>query len=80
MEGTRTQQLADFVRSTTRAFEYFGAEPELLVPDQLRSAVSKPRRYDPEINPTYAGRPTAMPRRARSTIEAIAPTVEALVY
>lgn len=54
VEATRTQQLADFVMSTIRAFEYFDAVPELLVPDQLRSAVSKPRRYDPEINPTYA--------------------------
>jgi len=54
VEATRTQQLADFVMSTIRAFEYFGAVPELLVPDQLRSAVSGPHRYDPEINPTYA--------------------------
>ena len=28
--------------------------PEILVPDQLRSAVTGPDRYDPEINPTYA--------------------------
>ena len=53
-EATRTQKLPDFVRSTIRALEYFGGVPQVLVPDQLRSAVSGPDRYDPEINPTYA--------------------------
>jgi len=52
-EATRTQQLADFVGSTTRTFEYFGCVPEVVVPDQLRSAVSGPDRYEPDINPTY---------------------------
>jgi transposase len=52
-EATRSQQLADFVGSTIRAFEYFGGVPEIIVPDQLRSAVSGPHRYDPDINPTY---------------------------
>ena len=54
VEATRTQKLADFVMSTIRALEYFGVVPEILVPDQLRSAVSGPDRHDPEINPTYA--------------------------
>lgn len=52
-EVTRTQQLAEFVGSTTRALEYFGGAPEVIVPDQLRSAVSGPDRYEPDINPTY---------------------------
>lgn len=52
-EATRSQKLADFVGSTIRAFEYFGAVPEVVVPDQLRSAVSGPDRYEPDINPTY---------------------------
>jgi transposase len=53
-ESTRTQSLPDFCASTVRAFEYFGCTPKIAVPDQLRSAVSGPDRYDPEINPTYA--------------------------
>lgn len=52
-EATRTQQLGDFVGSTIRALEYFNAVPAMLVPDQLRSAVSGPDRYDPDINPSY---------------------------
>jgi transposase len=53
-EATRTQTLADFVGSTVRGLEYFGAVPEMLVPDQLRSAVKLPHRYEPEINATFA--------------------------
>src|SRR5579884_933278 len=52
-EATRTQRLGDFVASTVRAFEYFGCVPDIVVPDQLRSAVTGPHRYDPEINATY---------------------------
>jgi transposase len=52
-EASYTQGSADFIASTIRGFEYFGAVPEILVPDQLRSAVSGPDRYDPEINPAY---------------------------
>jgi transposase len=54
VEATRTQSLEDFVGATVRGLGYFGAVPELLVPDQLRSAVSQPHRYEPEINATYA--------------------------
>ena len=54
VEATRTQQLADFVGATTRALDYFDAVPELVMPDQLRSAVSKPCLYEPEINATFA--------------------------
>lgn len=53
-EATRTQTLPDFVGSTVRCFEYMDAVPQIVVPDQLRSAVAKPGRHDPEINPTYA--------------------------
>lgn len=53
-EATRTQRLADFVSATVHALEYFGGVPEMLVPDQLKSAVSKTDRSEPEINVTYA--------------------------
>ena len=53
VEVTRSQKLEDFCASTIRALEYFGACPRILVPDQLRSAVSKPDRYDPDINQTF---------------------------
>jgi transposase len=46
--------LVDFVGATVRAFEFFGAVPFVAMPDQLRSAVSRPDRYEPEINATFA--------------------------
>jgi transposase len=53
-EATRTQQLADFLASQVRAFEYFGGAPAAVVPDQLRSAVTRPCRYEPGIQRDYA--------------------------
>jgi transposase len=49
---TRTQRIPDFLGSIVRGLEFFGGVPEVLVPDQLRSAVSGPDRYDPDINTT----------------------------
>jgi transposase len=49
-EATRTQKSTDFIRSIVRGLEFFGGVPEVLVPDQLRSAVVGPDRYDPDIN------------------------------
>ncbi|MGH8286193.1 MAG: IS21 family transposase [Steroidobacteraceae bacterium] len=53
-EATRRQGLGDFVGATVRGLEHYGCAPQILVPDQLRSAVKRPDRYAPEINPTYA--------------------------
>ena len=53
-EATLTQQLPDWIGSHTRAFSYFGGVPKIVVPDCLKSAVSRACRYEPELNPTYA--------------------------
>ena len=53
-EATWSQQLPDFLASQRRMFEFFGGTPALVVPDNLRSAISKSCRYDPDTNPTYA--------------------------
>jgi transposase len=52
-EATRTQTLPDWCGSHVRMLEYFGGVPTVLVPDQLRSAVREPCRYDPAINRSY---------------------------
>jgi transposase len=52
-EATLTQQLPDWIGSHVRAFFYFGCLPEIVVPDCLKSAVSRACRYEPELNPTY---------------------------
>ena len=52
-EATWTQQLPDWLGSHVRAFNFFGGVPELLIPDNLRSAVNQACRYDPSLNPSY---------------------------
>ena len=52
-EATWTQSLPDWISSHSRAFAFFGGVPKLVVPDNLKSAVSKASFYDPDINPTY---------------------------
>lgn len=52
-EGTLSQTLPDWLGSHVRAFDYFGGVTALVVPDNLRSAVSRACRYDPDLNPSY---------------------------
>jgi transposase len=52
-EATRDQQLTSWIGAHLHAFEYFGGVPRLLVPDNLRTGVSRACRYDPDLNPTY---------------------------
>lgn len=54
VEATWDQKLPNWIASHVRAFEFFGGVPSLLVPDNLRSAVTKASRYEPTINQTYA--------------------------
>ena len=53
-EATWTQGLADWIGSHVRALAYFNGVPKVIVPDNLKSGVTRPCFYDPEINPTYA--------------------------
>jgi transposase len=53
VEATWTQGLADWTGSHVRCFEFLGGVPALVVPDNLKSGVSKPNFYDPDLNPTY---------------------------
>ena len=53
-EATWTQSLPDWLSSHARVFEFIGGVPKLVVPDNLRSGVSKACRYDPDINLSYA--------------------------
>jgi len=52
-EATLSQQLEDWVMSHARAFEFFGAVPDIIVPDNLRSGTTRACKYDPDLNPTY---------------------------
>jgi transposase len=52
-EASRTQRSGDFIQSHTRALEYFGGVSAVIVPDQLRTGVTEPCRYEPTIQRTY---------------------------
>jgi len=47
-EATWTQSLPDWIGSHVRMFAYYGGVSELVVPDNLRSAVRRACRYDPD--------------------------------
>jgi transposase len=53
-EAVETQGLADWIGAHGRAFRFFGGAPEVLVPDNLKSGVTKICRYEPDIQSTYA--------------------------
>ncbi len=52
-EGSWTQGLPDWIGAHVRAFQFFGAVPQILVPDNLKSGVTTAHRYEPDLNPTY---------------------------
>ena len=52
-EATRSQTSPDWIGSHVRTFAFMGGVPEIVVPDNLKSGVTKPCRYEPDINPTY---------------------------
>jgi len=52
-EATRAQDLPSWIKSHVHAFEFFGGVPQILVPDNLKTGITNPCRYEPDINPTY---------------------------
>ena len=53
-KATWTQALPDWIDAHVRAFEAIGGVPELVVPDNAKTAVVKASFYDPQVNRTYA--------------------------
>jgi transposase len=52
-EATLTQQSADWISSHVHTFEYFGGVSAAVVPDQLKSGVTRACRYEPTLQRTY---------------------------
>jgi transposase len=52
-EAFASQALPDWIAGHVRAFSFLGGCPRLLVPDNLRSGVTHPHRYEPELNRSY---------------------------
>ena len=53
-EATWTQNLSDWSGSHVRTFAALGGVPAIVVPDNLKAAVTRAHRYEPEINRTSA--------------------------
>ena len=52
-EALRNQDLESWVNGNVDALESFGGAPEIVVPDNLRSAVTTANRYEPDVNATF---------------------------
>lgn len=52
-EATWTQRSRDWLGSHARMFDYFGGVPCVIVPDNLKAAVTKVDRFEPKINESY---------------------------
>jgi len=53
VEATLSQKKQDFILANVNALHYIGGLPQAIVPDNLKSAVTKTHRYEPDINPEY---------------------------
>ncbi|HQO04196.1 MAG TPA: IS21 family transposase [Spirochaetota bacterium] len=52
-EAVWTQQKHDFIAAQVHTLTYIGGVPRAIVPDCLKSAITKGHRYEPDINPEY---------------------------
>lgn len=53
VEACESQSLPCWIEAHVRALEFIGGVPSAAVPDNLKSGVTKPHYYDPDINITY---------------------------
>jgi transposase len=52
-EATLSQDLPSWIQSHVHAFEFFHGVTEILTPDNLRDAVTRSCRYEPDLNASY---------------------------
>ena len=51
-EATWTQSLPDWISAHVRTLSAIGGVPEIVVPDNLKAAVNRSHRSEPEMNRT----------------------------
>lgn len=52
-EASMSQKKEDFITSVENAIHYYKGVPLAIVPDNLKSAVTKSNRYEPTVNETF---------------------------
>ena len=53
VEASLSQKREQLVESVSNCLEYFGGVPQSIVPDNLKSAVTKSSKYEPVVNKTF---------------------------
>lgn len=54
VEASENQRIGNFIKSVENALWYFGGVPRAVVPDNLKSAVTKSNKYEPTLNDRFA--------------------------
>ena len=86
VEAVESQQKHDWIKCNQNALFYFGGVPCAIVPDNLKSGVSRACKYDPDINPEYLDfsihfKTTILPARpGMSTDKALVENMVGIVY
>jgi transposase len=52
-EAVPAQNLPAWISLHVHTFEFMGCVPAIIVPDNTRTGVTRPCRYEPDLNPTY---------------------------
>lgn len=52
-EASMSQKKEDFIASVENALHFFGGVPRVIMPDNLKSAVTRSDRYEPTVNETF---------------------------
>ena len=53
VEASASQRKEDFITSVENALQFYGGVPKAIVPDNLKSAVKKSHRYEPDLNELF---------------------------
>lgn len=53
VQAVASQRKDDFIAAAQNALHFFGGVPRVLIPDNLKSAVTKADKYEAEINSTF---------------------------
>lgn len=90
VEATESQKKEDFITACENAMNYFGGVPLAIVPDNLKSAVTKSDKYEPTLNETFADfaehyNTTIIPARAyrpkdKSLVEGMVKIIYTRIY
>lgn len=54
VEAVESQKKEDFISATQNALHFFSGVPQVLVPDNLKSAVTKANKYEADLNQSFA--------------------------